>query len=329
MRRIIVDKFVMHIAYEYLDKIKSLKVGKVSNKKTLKHKIIDDLSQFRNSIVLPGQERFVYYLDMIINNFDVLITLFPLPKAGNFTNSLSLSQVKGSVMVYGDSDVSIIVEKDFSKELVKALNYDIIRNCVYPEFITELGIKTCVYCNAQYAVTLKKDKEYHNSYTIDHFLNKDEFPCYAISFFNLIPSCDQCNRFKSTKNAFFYLYASSLEKEDVFYFQLENGSKGKYLISWNEEDLEIGLHSTIQNLKKNHENIFHIEKKYLSHRDEVAILLKKKQFYNPTYINQLNNQFKSMFPLSKLDFDKFLWGYDLSPDRVHSKPLALLIQSLI
>jgi len=59
--------------------------------------------------------------------------------------------------------------------------------------------------------------------TLDHFLPKDIYPEYSIFSKNLIPSCDSCNRAKSTKvldangeKMFFHPYYDEIKDEDIY-----------------------------------------------------------------------------------------------------------------
>ncbi|MBS0027703.1 hypothetical protein ACTJJ0_03475 [Chitinophaga sp. 22321] len=55
-----------------------------------------------------------------------------------------------------------------------------------------IGTNTCLYCNAQYTITLKKGAQKTRP-TFDHFYGKADYPYLALSFYNLIPACYVCN----------------------------------------------------------------------------------------------------------------------------------------
>ena len=85
-------------------------------------------------------------------------------------------------------------------------NYDVFSNkcksrwCAY-SLCKELGFKTCPYCNLSNEITLFKDDEGMMRPSLDHFLDKDRYPLFAISLGNLIPSCHHCNStLKGTKD---------------------------------------------------------------------------------------------------------------------------------
>ncbi|MFX8327742.1 hypothetical protein ABTL71_18955, partial [Acinetobacter baumannii] len=52
---------------------------------------------------------------------------------------------------------------------------------------------TCPYCNRSYIYYISRRKEIKPQ--IDHFFPKSKYPFLAMSFYNLIPSCQTCNGF--------------------------------------------------------------------------------------------------------------------------------------
>ena len=60
-----------------------------------------------------------------------------------------------------------------------------------------LQIDCCPYCNRNYtsshSVSVKEGKMKYVFPEFDHFLPQKEYPLLALSFYNLIPSCNICN----------------------------------------------------------------------------------------------------------------------------------------
>lgn len=67
-------------------------------------------------------------------------------------------------------------------------NYDIAH-----ELAKYLDCNVCVYCGRIYTNTVIKNGKCIIHPTFDHFFPKGEYPLLALSFFNLIPSCYNCN----------------------------------------------------------------------------------------------------------------------------------------
>ena len=61
---------------------------------------------------------------------------------------------------------------------------------------SNLNIRTCLYCNRNYTLTVVEPTKKNNKITrpeFDHFFNQAENPLLALSLFNLIPCCKTCN----------------------------------------------------------------------------------------------------------------------------------------
>ncbi len=56
-----------------------------------------------------------------------------------------------------------------------------------------LGISVCPYCNSQYIYTYQNENKGKMRAELDHCFPKVHHPFLAVSLFNLIPSCSQCN----------------------------------------------------------------------------------------------------------------------------------------
>lgn len=56
------------------------------------------------------------------------------------------------------------------------------------DFIAKTQLRVCPYCGMEFIQPSGKTKK-----QIDHFFPKNRYPFLALSYFNLIPSCDTCN----------------------------------------------------------------------------------------------------------------------------------------
>ncbi len=99
-----------------------------------------------------------------------------------------------------------VKSKEKKKLLYTIFNYDLFRDyrksVINGFWLSEkLGIKCCPYCNRNYTSshqTYYKDirGEVTEKYVFpefDHFYPKENYPLLAVSFYNLIPSCNICN----------------------------------------------------------------------------------------------------------------------------------------
>ncbi len=83
----------------------------------------------------------------------------------------------------------------------KIFNYDSFINDYSYRFAEELKVDVCPYCNRQYTNTIIIKEENGEDLTrkdiirpeFDHYFPKSKYPMFALSMYNLIPSCHICN----------------------------------------------------------------------------------------------------------------------------------------
>lgn len=138
-------------------------------------------------------------------------------------------------------------------------------------FINSIGIDTCPYCNRNYIYSLDEKDEIKPQ--IDHFFPKVDYPFLAMSFYNLIPSCQTCNGFgaKHTNDPSIvglvnpYLLDSSDFK---FGYKINSFAKINPLI--NKSNLGVNnLSITLATKLNGHLRVFKLDKLYNKHVDHV------------------------------------------------------------
>ena len=85
---------------------------------------------------------------------------------------------------------------DVKKEAPSVFNYTTFLGTNYDiahKLAKYLDCNVCVYCGRIYTNTVIKNGKCIIHPTFDHFFPKGEYPLLALSFFNLIPSCYNCN----------------------------------------------------------------------------------------------------------------------------------------
>ena len=193
------------------------------------------------------------------------------------------------------------------------------------EFFQEnIEVHTCYYCNIDFINTFKKNNETKNAFTLDHVLEKADYPFLALSLYNLVPSCYVCNSkvrdskipfddFSPTKKDFdfdervnFKSFISNvnlqIEKEQDFYIKLiENYSNkyDKYIESLNLND------------------------RYDYHKYKVLEMIQKRREYPDSRIKELSDLTKKTQEEIKQD----LFGIYISED-LHKRPLSKLIKDI-
>ncbi|WP_255289085.1 HNH endonuclease [Bacillus cereus] len=86
-------------------------------------------------------------------------------------------------------------------------------------YLKKLNQLVCPYCNASFILTIDSLNHLPNGglkakADLDHFIPKSKFPMFAISLYNLVPSCIYCNqRFKRDHNTSFESYYSPFDPD--------------------------------------------------------------------------------------------------------------------
>lgn len=187
--------------------------------------------------------------------------------------------------------------------------------------LRQVGIHVCPYCNRLYTITLpsvdemeKKEDFKPTRPALDHFYPKSRYPYLAVSLFNLIPSCDVCNRNKGSNDIdMLYPYDEEFGKNAVFRVipdfvsYRENNRKNLLDFLWGGNDrfhirfmdqngISLLADSTLdyrlsgisdeayRNRMINEINTLHLEEIYNEHKTEVCDILKKSYYFNDAYI---------------------------------------------
>lgn len=99
------------------------------------------------------------------------------------------------------SNANPLLDKDeitkwFNTQVFKSFNYaaylKLKDGTISYEHARKLGMDTCPYCNAQFTYIIEKPGAKSRP-QFDHFISKSKHPYFALSFYNLIPSCHVCN----------------------------------------------------------------------------------------------------------------------------------------
>lgn len=224
--------------------------------------------------------------------------------------------------------------KTFYEQVVSALGYDKARS-YFRSYVPLMGIKTCVYCNAQYAVTFVKrfGKEYAQ-FEVDHWMSKNKYPCLSISFYNFVPCCPSCNKHKSSKPLAFSFYSevpkvmASVEY-NPFVFRIPDSNLSRFLATFNPALLKMEFKSRCSNIvdEKDYDR-FAINEMYELFRDEAALTIQRFLFYSDAYREQLKTNYSKMFKSGGMPYDEFIYGVRLSQSDIFSRPLGKMTQDI-
>lgn len=316
MRHIIITKHIRELASEFRTQLKTKRgnyIPPVEKLTVLK-------SRLKNSIHKQ-------YVQLIIDKWDDLIIAKP-EDFSSLENSFC-AIIPTNQILNEESQKGVFLYL----QIVEAMRYDYVQSTIYPNYITRLGIKTCVYCNAQYAFAVTERKGYIN-YELDHYMPKSKYPYLCTTFMNLQPCCPKCNKKKSNRELdpnteeIFELFKPEGEPIVPRLFNLDNASIATYMVSAESKDLKILFdYPGNPKLKNGYEKFFQISTLYQAHKDVAEELIWKQKIYNHIIRDIYKEQFK-VLGFKDIHFNRFILGNYDKADDIHKRPLSKMVQDI-
>lgn len=186
----------------------------------------------------------------------------------------------------------------------------------------KLNIKSCPYCNRNYTFTVVAGDEEILRPDIDHYYDKDTYPILALSFYNLIPSCIECNRtLKGTTHfnvkEFLHPYQDDFNTQAKFSHTLKSLDKIEIELTTNDK--------RTQNLI----DTFKLEKIYNDgYKDIVQELIQKREIYPDSYIDDLLQKYEGVLFNNREDILRLITCGYINDKDMHKRPLSKLIKDI-
>ncbi|GAA0722234.1 HNH endonuclease domain-containing protein [Aquimarina litoralis] len=294
-------------------------------------KPIDRLNKLIHKIKLNKHNQFKLYVEKIINEYGDILNADP---------SKMKSLISEFDLILDNSQLTRKINSkkySFHEEVVHAMRYEDLRDKEFPEYLLNSDIRTCVYCNSQSTLSIqpiyykkekKKRKKILAKLQLDHYHPKSKYPFLCTSFFNLYPTCANCNLAKGKDDAKFELYTID-DNLDIFQFWIDDKSIIDYWLLHDPKVLKIYL-DTIDGdfeLLQNHNDLFQIQKIYDAQIDVGEELVWKHKANPETYRKLLNKTFNKIFHDKSL-IDRMIIGNYSKPEEVHKRPMAKYTQDI-
>lgn len=188
-----------------------------------------------------------------------------------------------------------------------------------------IGMKTCPYCNRQYTFTINQGKGIRPQF--DHFYPKSEFPYFALSFYNLIPTCPTCNHLKREKtDKILYPYTDGFGNNCTF-----SVNHGEYIMGGKiRVDFDIDKNITRDQQIK-HENsieMFALKELYNEHTDYMQEIIDKAYMYNDQYYDGLVESFRGLGKTPQ-EIKQLIFGNYVELSENEKRPLSKLTSDLL
>lgn len=202
-----------------------------------------------------------------------------------------------------------VIDKNKKYNKFRKFNYGCLNKEIKAEYFKSLGIETCPYCNHNFIQTLK-DKSVCNTFDIDHFYPKSDFPLLSLSLYNFVPSCKICNQlFKSDNCNSNEMINPNVEGfGDDAIFKVLDSMDGSYEVKVKI----INPESTKGKKCRYNVDLFRLEKLYEGRQNYINDIMTKKRNYSKDVIFKIKEVLASNdLPCSDEVMNKLLYGITL------------------
>jgi len=198
------------------------------------------------------------------------------------------------------------------------------------EFIKELDVNVCPYCNRNYIFNFSKNNSEQATAQLDHFFDKKSYPYLAVSLYNLVPSCGTCNQRKSSKNEnIFYPYNESFNDNAKFVYKGIRADNKTTFLDSSRIMFEIQAINTSQKEKvKKHIEVFNLKNLYDEHKDVISELLQKREIYSDSYIDELLNKYEGTLFKNREDLLRLITCGYVNDEDINKRPLSKLTKDI-
>jgi len=214
-----------------------------------------------------------------------------------------------------------INKKTLSKSDVENL-YKNFRKIWGYEIVKLLEIKACPYCNRNFVTNFDKN----TTIELDHFYPISKYPYLALNIYNLIPVCHTCNHKKKEKSFKIHPFEESID--DYFTFKFSGFNVNDKLNFFDENRLKLDIDFKKENFgewdyKK------YIKDNYQNHKDIIAEILKRKEMYPDSRIDELYKEFGGRLFNSKDELIGLINCNYIDKKDINKRPLSKLTKDIL
>lgn len=335
MRQLPIDPTADVLASEYMRQLRIIGIRKAARQNILDLiNKFDDGNQIEffkprtNNVIATKSGSLVRdYLKLLYKRYDSAKAMHPCKFEHFiklFENIIGRELINCKISVNGGQK-----QESLSACIVNAMQYKKMRKDLYPIIARKMGVKDCVYCNANYTINDGKNIGY---YDLDHWKPKVLYPYLCTSFFNLQPSCAYCNRNKSDDDGvYFRLWGVRGQKRlQVLGVTISDNSMARYLLNHDASQLTpifFAHKPGAIDIRDNTDMKLHITDIYNEHKDVAEEVLWKYIAYKSSYIKGWKSAIKKAVP-SMAEVNRFILGTYDDPKDVHKRPLTDMAQNV-
>jgi hypothetical protein len=285
-------------------------------------------------------------LEYIRNNFASIITGRPDQlDAHKVALDLLEATAKTAFRAANPAITRRAVNSWFKNNILELFNYDLNNHgfsrrnngALAHAHAQRLNLNTCLYCNAQFTFTIWKTNLKMRPH-FDHFYYKAKSPYFALSFYNLIPSCSVCN--SNMKGVKQFLYRTHFHPfldsmEGIFRFRSKI-STVDFLV--NKQDFRLHLEPCpgpdSHDKRRSAKNVedFGLVDRYDWHKDYAGEIITKSYVYTHSAMADLMKDFEVVPGVqllnSETEIKELLLGSFLHESRFHRRILSKLTKDI-
>lgn len=199
------------------------------------------------------------------------------------------------------------------------------------QLIENLNIFICPYCNRNTIYNVKNSKK--RTSELDHYYPQSKYPFFALSFYNLVPSCKVCNKIKLDNDDKEYInpYDNRFDMNKKMKFSLELKDSTFYH-SVKGFNIEYKYNEKISDDEKkriqNNLDDFELKDLYQNHKDIILELIQKQAIYNESYLDELMTQYEGTLFKNREDLLRLVTCGYMSDEKISKRPLSKLIKDI-
>jgi hypothetical protein len=228
-----------------------------------------------------------------------------------------------------------IFKRDGEKDslIEKTFNYKFFIDKFGYKLADLLNINVCPYCNRNYTNTVTKGKKKIIRPDFDHFFSQKDHPILALSFYNLIPSCQICNsRLKGPTpfdlDNYFHPYIDGFGDEISFNYHPNSaigvyGAQNEFSMFFEEKNCSVSTKIKLDGSKK----VFKYEEIYNYHNDILEELVAKIYKGNQTYLDSLKTSFPGL-NLTEAESYRLAYGNYMDETDHEKRPFAKMTKDI-
>lgn len=285
---------------------------KVVNKKiptNIQNQIVSSSEKFLPKDFFDGEEPTFYKI--------VMASFAKMKKAEKYIRSSSKSIMDAQCIDPSSSNTANLNSVYFQlfSAFEHVVNSQKKKASMRVRIVRAADVTVCPYCNRDY-INSREDKV--AGAQLDHFFSRSVYPIFAVSLYNLVPVCANCNRIKNAKtDEFASPFDETINWDVDVQFKYNPQTLSKFKI-----DIESKNPAIINNIEK-----IRIKEAYQIHEVEMLELQEKYRAYEKSQTKEFADVLYNM-KISNTEVKQIIFGPKLTMKEMRKKPLGKFMSDM-